>query len=358
MKNSKIFSSVALVICLTFISFCFLPFFTSVHVTAAEPAQNTQQPLNQEYQPLTVKFIDVGQGDSALLQCGDEAMLIDGGNPDDAQKLYSILKTNEITKLKAIIITHAHEDHCGSIAAALTAASAEIVYAPVDQDNSDVFTDITKKTAITIPEAGTTFTLGTATVEIIAPISQYDDENNGSIVCKVTNGEDTFLFTGDIERAAELDLLDKKIDLSADVLKVAHHGSNDSTSYIFLREIMPKYAVISCGKDNPYGHPHEEVLSRLNDAETIVYRTDQQGDITAVSTGKGIEFKTQSAAENNEQTNVATQETTLQYIGNKNSKVFHISSCKTLPKEKNRVYLDSRQEAVEAGFRPCGNCQP
>ena len=121
---------------------------------------------------------------------------------------------------------------------------------------------------------------------------------------------------------------------------------------------MPKYAVISCGKDNPYGHPHEEVLSRLNDAETIVYRTDQQGDITAVSTGKGIEFKTQSAAENNEQTNVATQETTLQYIGNKNSKVFHISSCKTLPKEKNRVYLDSRQEAVEAGFRPCGNCQP
>ena len=237
----------------------------------------------------------------------------------------------------------------------MTAAPAETVYAPVEHDNSEGFNDITERTDITIPEIGTTFSLGSANVEFLAPVKQYDDDNNTSIVCKVTNGEDTFLFTGDMERDAELDLIDTSVNLTADVLKVGHHGSNSSTSYVFLREVMPKYAVISCGKNNSYGHPHQEVVSRLKDAEATIYRTDQIGDIIAISSGNGIEFNVQ---EQEASSNVTEQTAPLQYIGNKNSKVFHRSSCSSLPKEKNRIYFDSRQEAIEASFKPCGNCQP
>ena len=358
MKNSKIFTSFILVIFLIILSSCSFPFLANINLPAVETATTATadtSTLSQEYQPLTVTFLDVGQADCTLLQCGEEAMLIDGGNPDDAQKIYSVLKKHEITQLKAIIITHAHEDHYGSIAAALTAAPAETVYAPVEHDNSEGFNDITERTDITIPEIGTTFSLGSANVEFLAPVKQYDDDNNTSIVCKVTNGEDTFLFTGDMERDAELDLIDTSVNLTADVLKVGHHGSNSSTSYVFLREVMPKYAVISCGKNNSYGHPHQEVVSRLKDAEATIYRTDQIGDIIAISSGNGIEFNVQ---EQEASSNVTEQTAPLQYIGNKNSKVFHRSSCSSLPKEKNRIYFDSRQEAIEASFKPCGNCQP
>ena len=199
--------------------------------------------------------------------------------------------------------------------------------------------------------------LGSAKVEILASPTSADNLNNTSIILKVAHGNKSFLFTGDAEREEEQDIINAGYDLSADVLKVGHHGSDSSTSYTFLREVMPEYAVISVGKDNSYGHPTEAVLSRLRDADVKVYRTNLQGDIIMSSDGENITVTT--AKNENIQTNETQAEISEEtYIGNKNSKKFHRLSCNTLPAEKNRVYFNSRDEAIKNGFTGCGNCQP
>lgn len=208
--------------------------------------------------------------------------------------------------------------------------------------------------------------LGSAIIQILGPQKNYDDPNDTSIVMKVVYGETSFLFTGDAERTAEADILDAGYDLSATVLKVGHHGSDTSTSYPFLREIMPKYAVIQVGKDNSYGHPTEDTLSRLRDADVKVYRNDLQGTIICSSDGAKVTFTTEKnestqtkptvVTPSKEDNNVAPD--IEEYIGNKNSKKFHLTSCKNLPAEKNRILLTSREEAVQQGYDPCGNCDP
>ena len=135
--------------------------------------------------------------------------------------------------------------------------------------------------------------LGSAQVEILGPVKDYEEVNDTSIVLSVDYGETTFLFTGDMESAAETDLIEAGADLDADVLKIGHHGSSSSTSYRFLREVMPEYAVISVGHRNTYGHPTQAVLSRLEDAEVTVYRTDLHGTIIAESDGKTVTFTTE-----------------------------------------------------------------
>jgi competence protein ComEC len=246
---------------------------------------------------LTVYFIDVGQADSTLVVCDGAAMLIDGGNAADSDLIYAFLKNHGISHLEYIVGTHAHEDHIGGLAGALNYAVVDTAYCPVTDHDSEVFADFVKylekqNKSITVPIPGDTFQLGGADVEIIAPINPSDNPNNTSIVLRLTYGEVSFLFTGDSEREEEADILDSGYDVSADVLKVGHHGSETSTSYPFLREIMPRYAVISCGMNNIYGHPDEDTLSRLRDADALLYRTDTQGTITATSDGKTVVFST------------------------------------------------------------------
>jgi competence protein ComEC len=174
---------------------------------------------------------------------------------------------------------------------------------------------------------------------------------------KIVYGDTSFLFTGDAERTEETDILDAGYDLSATVLKVGHHGSETSTSYPFLREIMPKYAVISCGAGNSYGHPHDETLSKLRDADVTLYRTDLQGTITAVSDGKTVKFATEksSAAPINPTTPTVEEE---YYIGNVNSHVLHSPTCNSLPSEKNRVLFNTLDEALQAGYTKHKSCLP
>ena len=125
----------------------------------------------------------------------------------------------------------------------------------------------------------------------IGPVEEYSDTNDNSLVLRLTYGDKSFLFTGDMEREAENDLLDSGVKLSSDVLKVGHHGSSTSTSYRFLYEVSPEIAVISCGEDNSYGHPHEEVLSRLSDADVTVYRTDLDGSVVLFCDGMKVTKK-------------------------------------------------------------------
>jgi competence protein ComEC len=320
---------------------------------------------------LTVYFIDVGQADSALVIQGDAAVLIDGGNAADSDLIYAFLKDRGIRHLEYIVGTHAHEDHIGGLAGALNYATADIALCPVTEFDGDAFRNFVKYLgergkSITVPNPGDTFDLGDATFTILGPVRPSDEPNNTSIVLKLTYGAVSFLFTGDCERDEEADILEAGYDLSATVLKVGHHGSETATSYPFLRGIMPKYAIISCGANNGYGHPDEATLSRLRDADATVFRTDMQGTITATSDGRTVNFTFERNAD--AQTNPtaaakpvvesqgAPQTAEAARIGNRNTKVYHTPDCKSLPDEKNRVYFDTREEAEAAGMRPHKAC--
>jgi competence protein ComEC len=301
----------------------------------------------------TVYFIDVGQADSALIVSDGATMLIDGGNVADSDLVYTFLKDHGVSHLDYIVCTHAHEDHVGGLAGALNYATADVALAPVMENDTKAFKNFVKYldeqgVEITIPKPGDTFKLGGANVKILGPINPSDEPNNTSIVMKITYGATSFLFTGDAERAEEADILEVGYDLSATVLKVGHHGSSTSTTYPFLREIMPQYAVISCETGNSYGHPHEETLSKLRDADVTLYRTDLQGTITCASDGKTVSFTTERNAA--VPTNPTVTSTADYYIGNVNSHVLHSPDCNSLPLEKNRVLFDTLAEALAEGY--------
>lgn len=306
---------------------------------------------------LSVHFIDVGQADCALLECGEEFMLIDGGNVADSDLVVSYLEDAGVEELRAVVGTHAHEDHVGGLAGVLAVFPTEAVYAPTRTYSSRCFDDFMyyvnqQDLTVQIPQPGDHFMLGSAEVTVLGPVKSYAETNDTSIVLMVQFGETRFLFTGDMEQTAENDMLDYGADVKADVLKVGHHGSSTSTGYRFLYEVDPEYAVISVGEGNTYGHPNEEVLSRLKDADVSTFRTDELGNILAVSDGETITFtweKEHRVPEN-------TEEAETVYIGNKNSKKFHLPSCGSLPAEKNRIEFNSYEEAVQAGYEPCGQC--
>jgi len=253
-------------------------------------------PENSQFE---VHYIDVGQADCALVICDDETMLIDGGNVGDSSKVVSYLKKYDIDELDYVVCSHAHEDHVGGLSGALSVAEVERVFAPEKEADSKAYKNFVKKVkeqgiAIENPSVGETAILGNSHVEFLGPIDEKGaDTNNTSIVMKITYGNTSFLFTGDAERAEEEDILNGGANLKSTVLKVGHHGSEASSSYPFLREVMPQYAVISVGEDNSYGHPHDEVLSRLNDAGVEVYRTDESGNIIMKSDGDNITVTTE-----------------------------------------------------------------
>ena len=326
------------------------------------PAQ-TISPTTGSEDLLTVHFIDVGQADAILIECAGQFMLIDGGNREDGQKVVSYLQSCGVEKLEAVICTHAHEDHVGGLPAVLAVYPTAAVYAPTKTYSSKIFDDFLyytdqQRLEVTIPAPGDSLKLGSAELLILGPVESYAETNDTSIVVKLTHGESTFLLTGDMEVAAENDMLDyweDRMDWNVDILKSGHHGSSTSSGYRFLYETDPEYIVISVGEGNTYGHPHEEVISRYKDAGIPMFRTDELGTVLAVSDGNEITitWEKQNAAPED----IAPAEGEgIVFIGNKNSKTLHGPGCGSLPKEENRVYFDSYQEAIDAGYKPCGSC--
>jgi len=330
-------------------------------------------PTVVESHELTVHFIDVGQGDSILVQTPTgQSMLIDGGERDQGKKVVQYLKNQGLCNINILVGTHPHSDHIGGLIDVLENFPVDKVYLPKVIHNTPTFKDFltaikNKGLKATTAKAGIEIPLEGVDACFAAPVGDtYEDLNNYSTVIKILYGNNSFLFTGDAEEESEAEmLLSSVVCLQADVLKIGHHGSTSSTTDAFLEIVSPQYAVIMCGKNNDYGHPHEETIEKLTKAGIEIYRTDQQGNIVMTSDGNNIEINTvKSYKEVDENLNVQSgtglndqdNGDNTYYIGNKNSNKLHRPYCKYLPAEHNRVYFKTWEEAIEAGYVPCKAC--
>ena len=245
---------------------------------------------------LKVHFIDVGQADSILIEQDSKYMLIDAGNNADGKLVKNYLIEEGVKTLEYVIGTHPHEDHIGGLDYVINDFNINKIYLPKATSTTKTFQDVVvaiknKGMKVALPKPGETFNLGSAKCTILAPnSSDYSSLNNNSVVIKLEFGGNSFLFTGDAESISEKEILDKGFNVSADLLKVGHHGSRTSTTDEFLSKVNPKYAVISCAAENDYGHPHKEIISKLKIKNIPIYRTDELGTIIATSDGKTITF--------------------------------------------------------------------
>ena len=340
-----------------------------------QQAQNAPPAASQPAPPaegggFSVTFIDVGQALSVLVGCDGQYMLYDGGNVEDGSLVVSYLQSRGVDRLEYVFCSHAHEDHVGGLAAVMAAVPAGQVYAPVTENDTQCFEDFVKYTqqqglAIVVPAAGSVWQLGSAVIRMLGPVASYDDTNDTSLVLRIDYGETSFLLTGDMEQDAEDDLVASGAPLDVDVLQVGHHGSETSTGYVFLNAVLPEIGVISVGEGNSYGHPHEAALSRLRDAGVDVWRTDLSGTITITSNGADYAVASERYVPPEQQNPTtsdgsgqqsSSQQTIQAYIGNVNSKKFHLPSCPNLPDAANQTLFSSYEEAVQAGYTPCGNC--
>lgn len=269
---------------------------SAIGIFLSSPMQQSQE--NYSVAPdgkLEVHFIDVGQGDSTLIICDGEAMLIDAGDNDKGTLVQSYLLANDVDSLRYMIGTHPDADHIGGMDVILYKFDCDTVIMPDVSKDTATYRDVIdtmeqKGYKNTLPVVGDTYTLGSAVFTILSPSRTYSDVNNSSVAILLTYGDTRFLFTGDAKEEAEEDILDTGISVQADVYKAGHHGSSTSSSEGFLQAVNPAYCVISCGEDNSYGHPHSEVLNSLRAMDIQVFRTDEQGSIIATSDGESITF--------------------------------------------------------------------
>lgn len=340
--------------------------------------------------PLEIHFIDVGQADSILIKSNGKAMLIDAGNNDDADTIVNYLKNQEIKELDYVIGTHPHEDHIGSLDTVINKFDVNTIIMPKKSTTTKTFEDVVtaienKNLSITLPKVGDKYKIGNGEFTIIAPVKEdYGSNlNNYSVGIIMSYGENKFIFTGDAEKVAEEDIISTNINIDADLMKMGHHGSSTSNSDVLLDKISPKIAIISCGQNNSYGHPHQEVLNEISKRGVEVYRTDLQGNIIVTSDGKEITVKTQKSEKideksstvdtikqedknYNETTALEKADTSInlithEYMLNTSTKVFHYTTCssvKQMSDKNKKTFSGTREEVLNMGYKSCGRCKP
>jgi beta-lactamase superfamily II metal-dependent hydrolase len=252
-----------------------------------------------EYKDLLNKtelhFIDVGQGDSTLIILpNNQTMLIDAGKSNYGYTVVNYLKNLKISKIDYLVMTHPDADHIGGINAVINNFKIDKIYMTNKTSTTKTFEDIllnmeSKGLTFSTLNSGDNIIIGNDfNVTVLSPVKQYSDSNEMSIVIKLIYKNDSFLLMGDAGTEAEYDILSNNQNVSANLIKIGHHGSKYSSSYYFLEKVNPQYAIISAGKNNQYGHPSTEILNRLNVLNIKIYRTDINGNIIAVSNGNKI----------------------------------------------------------------------
>lgn len=234
-----------------------------------------------------VKFIDVGQGDSILISSnGHNAMIDFGDNSDNGRELLSKLDYYNIDDFDCLFMTHYDSDHIGGADAVIDNFDVDNVIIPKKEgEKSSAYRQVEASLEntdanVVVAQTGKLITIGDFKIEIVGYYRNEDESNDRSLILLADFGGVKFLFTGDAGKKIEYALMNEKIDLDCDVYKASHHGSKYSNTEKFLKYITPEYTVISCGANNSYGHPHEEVISSLERAGSAIYRTDEEGDIT------------------------------------------------------------------------------
>ena len=249
-----------------------------------------------------VHFIDVGQGDCELITDGKTSVLIDSGEYTAEGTVVSYLNSLEIERLDYVVMSHPHSDHMGSmyyvldkfdVGTVIMADMKESVIPATSSFRKLIDVIERKNIGVMYAEPGESIEVCGGRLEIIAPVKEYDDLNNCSVVVRFVHGDNSFIFCGDICKDAERDILDSGAELNADVIKVAHHGSTSSSLKVFMQAVSPSYAVIEVGAGNDYGHPHKEIVALLKKLDIDIYRTDKNGNIVFVSDRKDLTVSTE-----------------------------------------------------------------
>lgn len=357
----------------------------NIALVSAKTKSSMAEVKKTKTEEMKVHFLDVGQADCILIESNGKYMLVDAGNSEDEDEITDYLDKLHVKKLEYVIATHPHEDHIGSMDRIVEKYEIGTLIMPGKAHTTETFQNLltaieNKGLKITAPVVGDVYTLGAADFTILSPNKDYGDElNDWSVGIRLTNGKNSFVLCGDAEEAAEQDILQNKQELKSDVLKIGHHGSSSSSSEAFLDAVDPQFAVISCEKNNDYGHPTKETLDKLAKHDIKIFRTDEQGTITAVSDGNEIVWNnipsTTLAAGTVKQGKGDVQEKNVledkngqqkaqaasDYIININTGKFHKPSCASVNKMKEsnkKTYNGNKDDLINQGYSPCKNCNP
>ena len=298
-KNTKIQRSIATIIALMVVGIAgILGINEDFANTVSDEGEsynnkNEQQVEFVAQEDLLIDFIDVGQADSILIRNQDEVMLIDAGTNEAGETVVNYLEKLGITKINYLIGTHPHEDHIGGLDDVINNFDIEQIYMPKIETTTKTFEDVleaieNKNLTVIAPNKGDKIELGQAVGKFMTePILDKDNLNLSSLVLRLEFGNTSYLFMGDAEEENEKTINWPKTD----VLKVGHHSSNTSSGESFLEQVHPQYAIIMVGKDNSYGLPKQEIIDKLNNIGSEIYRTDEDGTIQIISDGNNIEIK-------------------------------------------------------------------
>ena len=340
----------------TFLLFCAVIFCFAV---ASIPYFRSESPQST----LELHFIDVGQGDASLILCGEHAMLIDGGTAKNSSRIYTYLQKHGVEHLDYIVATHPHDDHVGGLAGALNYASVDVALSPVTQAEGRAFESFVKylnqqNVTITVPKPGDVYSLGEAELEVLGPMRDSPIVNDISLVLRIRFGSFSAIFTGDAGAAEEADIMSSGHTLRSDLLKVGHHGGSNASSEAWIQAVSPKIAVISCGRDNDYGHPAAQTLSRLESVGAEILRTDTLGDIVITVYPDGTVQRFDSTQPTPD---TVQADADITYIINTRTGKFHDPSCSSAAEISpgNRLETTAnREDLLSRGYEPCGKCRP
>ena len=326
-------------------------------------------------------MLDVGQGLSILISADDHYMLYDGGGRESSRFVVSYLKKHDISQLDYLIASHYDEDHISGLIGVLNTATVDQALIPNYVASTQTYVSFMNKLETTgtdylFPVVGETYTLGKTSFQILGPESYgHGDENENSISIRAQCGSTSCILTGDSTENEELSMPRTGLNVDSDLYVVGHHGSASSSSARFLNKVSPQYAFISVGKGNSHGHPTERVMRSLKKRDIKMFRTDLQGTVTAFSDGKGWTFDTDpcedwsaggSSTEKATAPPAATKNTSepsaaATYVLNTHTMKFHYPDCSSVSRmsDQNKQSVSAtREELINQGYDPCGNCQP